>query len=89
MIRIRLSLLIVVLMASAGTAMAREVRLSGPGGESCTDSVKGDKDAAEPAKRKSAPVRETRIKPSVHSDAGAVGRLQSPRWHSFLPGMFR
>ena len=29
-------------------------------------------------------------RPSVHSDAGSsAGRMQSPRWHSFLPGMFR
>lgn len=87
MFRICLPLLMFLLIAfSSASATAREFRLSGPGGESCPESIK---DAAEPTRRKSAPVRETKAKPSVHSDAGTSGRLQSPRWHSFLPGMFR
>lgn len=86
MFRICLPLLIAF---SSASATAREFRLSGPGGESCPESIKDAKDAAEPTRRKSAPVRETKAKPSVHSDAGTSGRLQSPRWHSFLPGMFR
>ncbi len=84
----RICLLLLTLLVVSPVA-AREVRLSGPGGEPCGHLAKEDKAVEEPAKRKAAPRRETRIKPTVHSDAGPSSRLQSPRWHSFLPGMFR
>ncbi|MEG3191978.1 hypothetical protein [Lysobacter sp. D1-1-M9] len=86
MLRICLCLLLAVASTSV---TAREVKLSAPGGESCDDQVHG-KQADRNAAAASAPsARETKVKPSVHSDAGPAGRMQSPRWHSFLPGMFR
>lgn len=86
MFRICLSLLIA--LASAGVA-AREVKLSSANGGSCPDSIADKEPARASVGKKAPPARETRAKPAVHDDAIGNGRLQSPRWHSFLPGMFR
>lgn len=91
-----------LLLASAGAfAEAREVRLQGPnsGGGEC---VEADADAAhdvvpgiEDAASKTPPPKpagaSTRIKPvvGVRGSDGGGGGAHSPRWHSFLPGMFR
>ena len=74
-----------MLRLSAGVA-AREIKMSSPNSGACKDAAvvaKGEP-AAMPAR---AEARETRIKPSIHSDTAT--RVSSPRWHSFLPGMFR
>lgn len=90
-----------LLMASAGAfAEARDVRMQGPnsGGGECVeadpaldaDDVPGV-DAAATAKQATKPAGSTRIKPVIGvrgSDAGGSS-AHSPRWHSFLPGMFR
>ncbi|MGH8074452.1 MAG: hypothetical protein ACREO4_10315 [Lysobacter sp.] len=85
MLRLCLCLLIAV---SSATAVAREVKLSSPNSGACSDAktVTADSKAIEgtPA---ATPARSTEVKPSIHSDAPS--RLSSPRWHSFLPGMFR
>ena len=86
MFRICLSLLIA--FASAGVA-ARDVKMSSANGGSCPDSIADQEPSARVSARKPAPARETKAKPTVHSDSAGNGRLQSPRWHSFLPGMFR
>lgn len=86
MLRICLSLLIA--FASAGVA-AREFKMSSANGGSCPDSVADKEPAAISARKAPPPARETRAKPSLHGDTIGNGRLQSPRWHSFLPGMFR
>ena len=86
MFRICLSLLIA--FASAGVA-ARDVKMSSANGGSCPDSVAEQAQPALVSVRKAPPARETKVKPTVHSDSAGNGRLQSPRWHSFLPGMFR
>lgn len=84
---IRICLCLLIACASAGVA-ARDVKMSSPNDGSCPDSVT-DREPARASVRKPAPARETRAKPSVHSDWVGNGRQQSPRWHSFLPGMFR
>ncbi|MGQ4582518.1 hypothetical protein [Lysobacter sp. F60174L2] len=85
MLRLCLCLLIAV---SSATAVAREVKLSSPNSGACPDAkpatAKSDAIERTPA---ATPSRATEVKPSVHSDAPS--RLSSPRWHSFLPGMFR
>ncbi|MFC3551401.1 hypothetical protein ACFOLC_10305 [Lysobacter cavernae] len=86
MLRICLCLLIVV---ASTTVAAREIKLSSANGGSCPDAVSLNKETVRTAPRTTAPAREVKAKPSVHSDAGSSGRMQSPRWHSFLPGMFR
>ena len=90
-----------LLLASAGAfAEAREVRLQGPnsGGGECVESdadpghdvVPGIGEDAEKTPPPKPAGASTRIKPVIGvrgSDGG--GGAHSPRWHSFLPGMFR
>jgi hypothetical protein len=84
---LRFCLCLVFVLLSAGAA-AREVKMSSPHGGGCSEQpAAGVKKAPATATPATAPAAETRIKPSVHSDAPS--RLSSPRWHSFLPGMFR
>lgn len=85
MLRICLCLLIALTSASVA---ARDIKMSSANGGSCPDSV-ADKQPASGSVRKAPPARETRANPGVNSDSAGNGRLQSPRWHSFLPGMFR
>ncbi|KGM56375.1 hypothetical protein N799_04530 [Lysobacter arseniciresistens ZS79] len=83
MLRLCICLLVsIVLSTSVG---AREVKMSSPNSGGCKESV-ADKAEMTPANARIEAARETRAKPSVHSDAS---RLPSPRWHRFLPGMFR
>jgi hypothetical protein len=85
-------IVVCLLIAFASTAVAaRESKLSDADGGGCpshdarqTTTRTIDRDAATPA-----PV--TKSKASTHGGGGddVGGRLQSPRWHRFLPGMFR
>ncbi|MFP7723046.1 hypothetical protein [Lysobacter sp. A3-1-A15] len=79
-----------LVLASASIA-AREVKYSTPGSGACdqatTETPAGKASTATPADVR--PARESKALPSVHGDAPTNGRLQSPRWHSYLPGMFR
>ncbi|QSX73718.1 hypothetical protein HIV01_010755 [Lysobacter arenosi] len=89
MFRICLCLLIVV---ASSTSAAREIKLSSANSGSCPESIALEREAARPeARATAAPARETKAKPALHSDAAGSSnsRIQSPRWHSFLPGMFR
>lgn len=98
MSRSKLALLLACVMSLAmSTAMARDVeRLSAADAGGCPADLAAAKAEAEekPAeevarspKPSSAPVRS---KPMVRgSDAPSGSRLGAPRWHSFLPGMFR
>lgn len=82
---IRLCLCLLVAFASASAA-ARDVKLASPGSGSCADSPAATADEkTERGKRAAAPARQTRARPSLHSDSST----RTPRWHSFLPGMFR
>lgn len=84
---LRICFCLLIALASASVA-AREVKLSP--NESCPESASQKKDTVRASNRPAvAPTRtDPKAKPTVHSDANN-GRLQSPRWHSFLPGMFR
>jgi hypothetical protein len=89
--------------ASAAAAGNREPRLHGPGGDggACTEADAGaasDAPAAASAKPATAattkPAATTHIKPVVTVRGGSSGgddssSVHAPRWHSFLPGMFR
>ena len=85
---LRTCLCLLLALASAAVA-ARDIKLSSANGGSCPDSVVDKGPATASTRKAPPPARETRAKPSVHGDAIGNGRLQSPRWHSFLPGMFR
>ena len=90
-----------LLLASAGAfAEARDVRMQGPnsGGGECVEAdpdidpdVVPGVDATATAKQATQPAGSTRIKPVIGVRGGdaASGGAHSPRWHSFLPGMFR
>ena len=86
---LRTCLCLLIAFASA-TVAAREIKLSDANSGSCPDNmvVASGKDQARAAPRSPAPVRESKAKPGIPSDVGN-SRQQSPRWHSFLPGMFR
>ncbi|MFC5577049.1 hypothetical protein ACFPOA_03340 [Lysobacter niabensis] len=85
----RIVVCLLIALTSA-TVAARESKLSDADGGSCpsqeTRSVAArTRDPAPMA----VPVKKT--KASLPSNGGSVDevRLQSPRWHRFLPGMFR
>ncbi len=90
-----------LLLASAGAfAEARDVRMQGPnsGGGECVEAnadldqdVVPGVDAAATAAQATKPTGSTRIKPVIGVRGGDAGgsNAHSPRWHSFLPGMFR
>lgn len=84
----RISLCLLIALACAG-ANAREVKMSSPAGGSCPEatSPKPTKARTTPV-RDTAPARESRTRPSLHSDSPGVPGNPA-RWHSFLPGMFR
>ncbi len=99
MSRSKLALLLAcALSMTMSTAMAREVeRLSAGDAGGCPADLAAAKAAAEDkpsedatrlVKPSPAPVR---AKPTVRGgDTASPGnRLNAPRWHSFLPGMFR
>ena len=84
----RIFLCLLICFASAAVT-ARDFKMSSANSGSCPDSVAEKTSSAASARKAPVPARETRAKPSVHGDAIGNGRLQSPRWHSYLPGMFR
>ena len=81
---LRTSLLMLLVLASA-TVAARDVKHADANG-ACSGQDE-ERTAAAEAPRYPAAAKPTKPRPSVHGDAPS--RLQSPRWHSFLPGMFR
>ena len=84
----RICLCLLIALASAGVA-ARDAKMSSANGGSCPESIADKDEATSASVRKAPPARETKAKPTVHSDSVGNARMQSPRWHSFLPGMFR
>ncbi|MEI2453889.1 hypothetical protein ABU614_10835 [Lysobacter firmicutimachus] len=94
MLRICLCLLFAFASATLAVAEvgAREVNKLSPNDACSSNASAPRKDtAARPGGRTAPPptARDTKAKPSVHSDSESNNRLQSPRWHNFLPGMFR
>lgn len=82
---LRTSLLLMLALASA-TVTARDVKHASANG-ACS-SQEEERAATGEIPRHPAAAKPAKTRPSVHGDAPA-SRLQSPRWHSFLPGMFR
>ena len=85
---IRICLCLLIALASADVT-AREFTMSSANGGSCPDNVADKGPAAASTRKAPPPARETRAKPSARGDVIGNDRLQSPRWHSFLPGMVR
>lgn len=91
------TLLSVALLCASGQLMATESRHMGPDGSgSCPETTTASTDATDEADpdAAAAPARRTQKanKPAAttRSNAGGGGsRSSAPRWHSFLPGMFR
>lgn len=70
-------------------ASARDVRLHGPNGDggSCPDAIEESQAPAPAPKRAQAGTRDkAKSAPMMRSAGDSATR---PRWHSFLPGMFR
>jgi len=91
---IRLTLCLLLLCASYPLAAAHEVRMmsaAGDGGGCAGNPVTQDDDSAHAARPEAGPVtravKPVKAKPAVRH-TGDVD-VRPPRWHSFLPGMFR
>ena len=89
-------LLSVALLCASGQVLATESRQMGPDGSgSCPESTAAGNDAADEADNDAAaaPARRSTQKakptPAVRGGGNGGQRSSAPRWHSFLPGMFR
>lgn len=96
--RLALALLPLCLAAAGGAVAANnEVALQGPNGNgSAADCDHAPATAADAASSKPVPTApakrsSTRVKPvvTVRGGDGDDASSHTPRWHSFLPGMFR
>lgn len=83
-----------LLLGASSVAMARDVRLqgaNGDGGGGCRASAADagvEPDIPPPASKPvSAPARKANSAPSLRGNDSDT--VRAPRWHSFLPGMFR
>ena len=91
-------MLCLLLIFASTTLSAREVRLQGAnsGGGQCTEIANAVDEAtakppAKPRTTAAQPRKPVKAVPTARSDGDDdVGvRVSAPRWHSFLPGMFR
>ena len=89
---IRLALCLLLLCASL-PLVARDMPMLSPHDSGCTDdaATQDDDAAVRPASTKPAThtVKPVKAQPSVRHGGDNVGEIRPPRWHSFLPGMFR
>ena len=91
---LRPMLLCLALMAASGHAMANESRQA-PADDACPDTAatsNTERTDDSPVDETTAPARQTqKAKPAVSASPRATGgaRTNPPRFHSFLPGMFR
>lgn len=86
--------LCLLLFCACLPAMARDVKMSGADGDggACPDLVAAgveDAQTARGSKRTATPDAASRGKPAASRGADAGTIVRPPRWHSFLPGMFR
>jgi ABC-type uncharacterized transport system auxiliary subunit len=100
MSRTAICLLLLCACASSGVA-ARDYRMQGPGSGGGNNQQCADEEilaAIDDATQKSAkprvvvttqPRKPAKVTPAVRGDGDPASRLPTPRWHSFLPGMFR
>lgn len=90
-------LLSVALLCASGQALATETRHMDPDGSgTCPESTTASSDATDlvDPDAAAAPARRTQkakptATPRASNGGGGGNRNSTPRWHSFLPGMFR
>ena len=89
-------LLSIALLCASGQLLATESRqMDADGSASCPETTAASNDVADEvdADAAAAPARRTqKTKPAPTpraSNGGGGGSRSTPRWHSFLPGMFR
>lgn len=88
---IRLVLCLLLLSASL-PLVARDMPLLSAHDGSCPDeaAAQEDDDAVRPAATKPAThTVKPKAKPATSHAGDNLGEIRPPRWHSFLPGMFR
>ena len=80
-----------LLVVASATVAARESKLSDAEGGSCRGAHSANTRVADrdPVVLPAPMVKKTKPLPSNTGGGGDDVRLQSPRWHRFLPGMFR
>lgn len=80
-----------LIVAASATVAARESKLSDAEGGSCrgAQSVSTRAPDRDPVVLPAPLVKKAKPLPSNTGGGGDDVRLQSPRWHRFLPGMFR
>ena len=87
------SVLCLLLLCVSATASAREARLDGASGDGACPEIAAavaEAEAGAPVKpRAAAPAGRAKASKPAGARAGESQRVQAPRWHSFLPGMFR
>lgn len=88
------STLALALLALSMGAVAREVRHQGPngdGGDCPIAAAEAETGTPAPARRAADPRGKAKASPMVRGSGGndGEGATARPRWHSFLPGMFR
>jgi len=87
------ALMSLALLMACGQALASESRqTSAEGGESCPETAateRADDADAEPNAPATPVKRTSKAKAPAAPRAGGGTRSTAPRWHSFLPGMFR
>ena len=85
--------LCLLLVCACASIDAREMRLAGANGDGggCPDltAAATPDDTVEKPRATSQPARAKPAKPATTRATGDAGRVSTPRWHSFLPGMFR
>jgi len=83
-------LVCLLLMSACLPTLAREVRLQGANGDggACPEAIAEDGVLPRATGKRSAISPPSRVKPATYrgSDGNSV---RTPRWHSFVPGMFR
>ena len=88
------SVLCLLLLFVSATASAREARLEGANGDGggCPEiaAAVAEAEGSSPVKqRATAPTTRAKATKPAGARASESQRVQAPRWHSFLPGMFR
>ncbi len=87
------ALMSIVLLAACGQTLAAESRqMAAGGGESCPEAAtaeRADDTDADPNAPATPVKRTSKAKAAAAPRASGGNRSTAPRWHSFLPGMFR
>ena len=87
----RLAACLILLAFAAPPALAREARQLGANGDGgCPEQAVAEAEAGLPATRRPAGARDTPVREARPATSrGTDDAVRPPRWHSFLPGMFR